>query len=79
MNKVLRKDSKLTAAQVAATVKRQVTVKDEAGNDVVKDVAIKASEVIEWAEYPDTGEIVVVTEDGHKFTGELPKGKEEKK
>lgn len=79
MTKVLQKDSTLTAKQVAAAVTRKVNVVDKAGkivldadnNPVTTDGAVKADEVMSFAEYPDRDEIVVVTTSGEKLTGKL--------
>lgn len=70
------KDSKLTKAQVAAAVKRSVTVMDD-GKPVEKQVAVKADEVFDWAirDDADPAVLVVVTTDGQKLTGEVPAAK----
>lgn len=70
------KDSKLTKAQVAAAVKRTVTVMKD-GEPVTKEVAVKADEVLDWAIRDDTDPptLVVVTVAGEKLAGEAPAAK----
>lgn len=75
MKRIVQENSKLSKDRVAAAVKRPVTVKDKDGNDKVEHVDVAASEVLSWAEYPDADELVVVTVDGQRFTGNLPAAK----
>ena len=60
----------LTKADAAKLVKRTVIVppEKEGGKPTTKEVAIKESEVLAFKDYGD--HVVVVTDDGQKFTGE---------
>lgn len=68
----------MTKAQAAAAIKRRVPVLDDDGspklNDdgeqVVKHVALKEDEVMNFAVYDDG--VVVVTTSGEKLAGPLP-------
>lgn len=61
--------SSLTQAQAAALVKREVPVlQDGKPTEKIRQVAIKADEVLSFREYED--HVVVVTVDGQKFRGE---------
>lgn len=73
MTRIPRKDSKLSPAQVAGSVKRTVvTIED--GKESTEMKSIKAADVLDWAEYPDDGRLVVITTAGERLEGELPKG-----
>lgn len=56
----------LTAAEAARRVKRVVTTADKEGKATVRDVAIKADEVLSFRDYGT--HVVVVTTDGQKLT-----------
>ena len=75
--RISAKDSKLTAAQVAAAVKRTVTEPDKDGKSTTKEVAVKAAEVFDWCVHDDTepARLVVVTTDGQKLAGDAPAAK----
>jgi hypothetical protein len=58
----------MTAADAAKLVKRTIIVPGKEGEEpTTKEVAIKESEVFGFKEYGD--HVVVVTQDGQKFTG----------
>lgn len=80
--RVAMEDSKYTAEQIAEMVTRRVNVVDKTGkpgkpvmdadnNPVTTDGPVSADEIMSWAEYPDRGEVTVVTKSGEKLTGKL--------
>lgn len=62
---------KVTEAQAAKAVKREVPVLDKAGKPTgeKKSVAVEAAEVLDYA--VRDGRVVVVTTDGQKLEGKL--------
>lgn len=56
----------LTAADAAKAVKRLVTAQDKDGKATIKEVAVKADEVLSFRDYGT--HLVVVTTDGQKLS-----------
>lgn len=71
MSRIARKESKLSIKEVAAAVKRTVTVK----GGKAEAAPIKEADVLDWAEYPNTGRLVVITTAGERLEGDLPAAK----
>lgn len=69
--RIPRAESALTPAQVAKAIVRQAPALND-GTPEMEPSAVNASEILDWAEYPDSKSLVVVLKDGTKLTGKLP-------